>query len=241
SQRFSAPAPGDPWLLYESLRRHNPAPFSAYLNMGAFAVLSSSPERFLRLRDGVIETSPIKGTRPRGVTEALDDGLALDLKNSVKDRAEHVMIVDLERNDLGRVAETGSVQVTEMMALRRFATVQHLVSTVQARLRPDTGVADLLRATFPGGSITGAPKIRAMEIIDELEPVRRGVYTGAIGYFSAHGGFDLNIAIRTMVVKDSVAHVHVGGGIVYDSDPEAEYQETLDKGRGMLAALGVTV
>ncbi len=238
SHRLQGPWAGTPWAFYERLRRLNPAPFSAYQDFGDFAVASSSPERFLRLTGDLVETRPIKGTRPRGATLREDELLAAALQASEKDRAEHIMIVDLERNDLGRVARTGSVAVEELMAVESYATVHHLTSTVSARLRSDRTVSDLLRATFPGGSITGAPKIRAMELIDELEPTRRGVYTGAIGYFSASGDLDLNIAIRTAVLKDGAACLQVGGGIVHDSDPEAEYQETFDKGRAMLEALG---
>jgi para-aminobenzoate synthetase component 1 len=238
SHRLQGPWAGTPWEFYERLRRLNPAPFSAYQNYGDFAVASSSPERFLRVAGDLVETRPIKGTRPRGTTPREDELLADELQASEKDRAEHIMIVDLERNDLGRVARTGSVAVEELMAIESYATVHHLTSTISARLRGDRTVADLLRATFPGGSITGAPKIRAMELIDELEPTRRGVYTGAMGYFSASGGLDLNIAIRTAVLKDGTAYLQVGGGIVHDSDPEAEYQETLDKGRALLEALG---
>ena len=241
SQRLQAPWPGGPWELYQRLRAVNPAPFAAYQDFGEFAVVSASPERFLRLSGDRIETRPIKGTRPRGATPSEDRRLARELLASEKDRAEHIMIVDLERSDLGRVSRTGGVAVDEMMALERYATVHHLTSTIRGRLRPDRNVADLLRATFPGGSITGAPKIRAMEIIDELEPTRRGVYTGAIGYFSVTGDLDLNIAIRTIVVKDGVAHFQVGGGIVHDSDPDAEYQETLDKGRALIEALGTAL
>ncbi len=237
SQRFSALWTGGPWELYRRLRSVNPAPFAAFLDFGRVAVLSASPERFLQRQGDLIETRPIKGTRPRGGTPEEDRSLGQELAASAKDRAEHIMIVDLERSDLGRVAQTGTVTVDELMALESYATVHHLTSTVRGRLRPDRTLGDLLRATFPGGSITGAPKIRAMEIIDELEPVRRGVYTGAIGYFSATGDLDLSIAIRTLVLNDGVAHFQVGGGIVYDSDPEAEYRETLDKGRALFQAL----
>ncbi|MSQ26508.1 MAG: aminodeoxychorismate synthase component I [Dehalococcoidia bacterium] len=241
SQRLDAPWDASPWALYRRVRALHPAPFAAYHDYGDFAIVSASPERFLQRRGSTIETRPIKGTRPRGATAEEDARLASELTASAKDRAEHIMIVDLERSDLGRVAQTGTVQVTELMALERYATVHHLTSTIRATLRQDKGIAALLRATFPGGSITGAPKIRAMEIIDELEPVRRGVYTGAMGYFSATGEIDLNIAIRTVVVKDRMAYLHVGGGIVYDSDAAAEYQETFDKGKAMLQALGVAI
>ena len=240
SQRFQCPWAGTPWELYEDLRRRNPAPFAAYLGHAGTAIISSSPERFLRLSGDTLETRPIKGTRPRGVSPALDAALAHELMGSIKDQAEHIMIVDLERSDLGRVAQVGTVSVDEFMALERYATVLHLTSTIRGVLRKDRGLAQILRATFPGGSITGAPKVRAMEIIEELEPTRRGVYTGAIGYFSASGDFDLNIAIRTIVVDKGVASFHVGGGIVFDSTPEAEYQETLDKGIALAKALGGT-
>ena len=238
SQRFEAPWSAPPWALYERARALNPAPMAAYLDCGPFAVVSASPERFLRRSGNVIETRPIKGTRPRGAAPDLDDALAAELAASPKDRAEHIMIVDLERNDLGRIAEIGSVSVDEMMALERFPTVHHLTSTVRATPCPGATPGAILRAAFPGGSITGAPKIKAMEIIERLEPTRRGVYTGAIGYFADTGDFDLSIAIRTIVARQGRAYLQVGGGIVADSDPAAEYQETLDKGRALFAALG---
>ena len=211
-------------------------------------VLSSSPERFLQVeaRTRRVYTRPIKGTRPRGSTPDRDEALARELLLSEKDRAELVMIVDLERNDLGRVCEIGSVHVPELVLLERYPTVYHLVSTVAGRLPPERNRMDLLRAMFPGGSITGAPKIRAMEIIDELEPTRRGVYTGSIGWLGFTGDMDLNIAIRTFVVQDGAAsasktaYFQVGGGIVADSDPEAEYEETLHKGRALMVVLGST-
>ena len=186
SQRFEAPWSAPPWTLYERVRALNPAPMAAYLDCGPFAVVSASPERFLRRSGNVIETRPIKGTRPRGASSEFDDALAVELMASTKDRAEHIMIVDLERNDLGRIAQVGSVSVDEMMALERFPSVHHLTSTVRAVARPDATPGAVLRAAFPGGSITGAPKIKAMEIIERLEPTRRGVYTGAIGYLRRH-------------------------------------------------------
>jgi len=239
SQRFQAPYAGDPYDLYLALRTLSPSPFAAFLRFPEFAVLSSSPERFLRYdaANRGIETRPIKGTRPRGRDGESDRALAEELRASAKDRAENLMIVDLERNDLGRVAEIGSVNVPGMFELETFANVHHLTSTVRARLRAGRDIVDLLRAMFPGGSISGAPKIRAMEIINELEPVARGVYTGAIGYIGFDGSMDLNIAIRTMVVKDGQASFHVGGGIVADSDPACEYNETLHKGSAMARAL----
>ncbi len=237
SQRFHADLPIAPYDLYRRLRRINPAPFAAYLNFDGVAICSASPERFLRLRGDWVETRPIKGTRPRGRTPEEDEALARELVQSVKDRAENVMIVDLERNDLGRVCRYGTVRVTELCALERYATVFHLTSTVEGKLRPDKDRIDLLKASFPGGSITGAPKVRAMEIIDELEPTKRSVYTGSIGYLSFNGEMDLNIVIRTFIIKDGRAYFQVGGGIVYDSEPEAEYVETLDKARALIAAL----
>ena len=239
SQRLSVRPAAAGFDLYCRLRAVSPAPFAAYLDAGEVEVLSSCPERLLRADAATLETRPIKGTRPRGVTAEEDERLLRELRRSEKDAAEHVMIVDLQRNDLGRVAEIGSVSVPEFAAPESFAQVHHLTSTVIARRRQDAGLAELLRAVFPGGSVTGAPKIRALEIIDELEPTVRGVYTGAIGYFSAHGRIDLSTAIRTVTLAAGTAHMHVGGAIVYDSDPEAEYRETLDKARGMARALAV--
>jgi para-aminobenzoate synthetase component 1 len=240
SQRFETPLTIPPYELYRSLRRINPAPFAAYLNFDEVTVISSSPERFLRLDGNQIQTRPIKGTRPRGKTNLEDRCLAQNLLTSDKDRAENIMIVDLERNDLGRVSIYGSVRVTELAVLESYATVHHLASCVEGILNPGKDRLDLLRATFPGGSITGAPKVRAMEIIEELEPTRRSVYTGSIGYFGFDGGMDLNIAIRTIIVKKGKAYFQVGGGIVFDSDPEAEYRETLDKARALMEALGLS-
>ena len=237
AQRFAAPAVGDPWQGYRELRRLNPAPFSAYLTTPYAQVLSSSPERFLHLRDGAVMTKPIKGTRPRGASPEADSVLAMELARSIKDRAENLMIVDLLRNDIGRVCRTGSVRVPKLFAVESFATVHHLVSTVTGRLRQGEDAASLLRACFPGGSITGAPKIRSMEIIEELEPHRRGVYCGAVGYLGFDGAMDSNIAIRTLVNSDGVIRCWAGGGIVFDSDVDAEYQETFDKAAAMLRLL----
>ena len=243
AQRFSVDVRGDGFDLYRQLRQVSPAPFAAYLDCrgegGGVEVLSSSPERLLLADGDALETRPIKGTRPRGATPEADACRAAELRASAKDMAEHLMIVDLERNDLGRVAAPGTVHVPEFAALESYRQVHHLTSTVTATRRAEVGLEALLRATFPGGSITGAPKVRSMEIIDELEPVTRGVYTGAIGYISAHGRIDLNVAIRTITLAAGVAHFHVGGAIVHDSQPEAEYTETLDKARGMARALGV--
>jgi len=239
SQRFEADMPLAPYELYRRLRGINPAPFAAFLNLDGVAVVSASPERFLRVRGDRVETRPIKGTRPRGHDLAADEAQARELVNSAKDRAEHVMIVDLERNDLGRICRYGTVRVSELAALERYATVFHLTSTVEGRLRPGTGVVGLLKSTFPGGSITGAPKVRAMEIIDEIEPTRRSVYTGSIGYLGFDGDLDLNIVIRTILVKERKAYFQVGGAVVYDSDPEAEYAETLDKAQALIRALSM--
>jgi para-aminobenzoate synthetase component 1 len=241
SQRFSVRLNTSCVELYGRLRRLSPAPFAAYLDFGDVTVLSSSPERFLAKRGSRIETRPIKGTRPRGADRESDLVMERELAASPKDRAEHVMIVDLERNDLGRVSEYGSVAPTESSVIEKYANVFHMVSTVSGRLRRGVTAVDCLRAAFPGGSITGAPKIRSMEIIDSLENVRRSVYTGAIGYIGFDGDMDTSIAIRTFVVKGGRAWFHVGGGIVADSDPDGEYAETLDKAEGMFRALGVEV
>ncbi|MCL5257029.1 MAG: aminodeoxychorismate synthase component I [Chloroflexi bacterium] len=237
SQRFQAPVEGSKWSLYRRLRSLNPAPFSAYLNLGDTVVASSSPERFLQLSGDKVETRPIKGTRPRGKSRAEDELLARELLASPKDRAENVMIVDLLRNDIGRVCQIGSVHVPELAALESYATVFHLVSTVAGTLLPGKDAVDLLMACWPGGSITGAPKIRAMEIISELEKIARGVYCGSAGYISLAGDMDTSIAIRTFTFKQEMVYFQAGGGIVSDSDPEAEYQETLDKARGLMLAL----
>ena len=238
SQRFSAPFTAHPWALYRALRAGSPAPFSAYLQHDDHAVVSHSPERFLQLSlDRWVETRPIKGTRPRGRTPTEDRALAAELLASEKDRAEHVMIVDLLRNDLSRVASPGTVRCEELLALESYASVHHLVSTVTGHLAPGRGGADLIAATFPGGSITGAPKLRAMEIIAELEPTARGVYCGAIGAWTAADELDLSIAIRTAVVRNDGVTWSAGGGIVADSDPAAEYAETLDKARGIARAV----
>ncbi|MGD0352666.1 MAG: aminodeoxychorismate synthase component I [Dehalococcoidia bacterium] len=237
SQRFETELTVTPYELYRRLRQINPAPFAGYLNFDGITVISASPERFLRVDGDWVETRPIKGTRPRGKDSVEDAMLAQELLNSAKDRAENVMIVDLERNDLGRVCQYGTVKVTELAILETFPTVFHLTSTVIGKLRPDKNRIDLLKATFPGGSISGAPKVRAMEIIDELEPTRRSVYTGAIGYLSFGRNLDLNIVIRTFIIKGNKAYFQVGGGIIYDSNAEAEYQETLDKAKALIQAL----
>ncbi len=240
TQRFRLPLSGRrPFALYERLMRLNPAPFSAYLDCGDVQVLSSSPERFLAVAGDRVETRPIKGTVRRGETPEEDRRLREWLRHSAKNRAELAMIVDLMRNDLGRVCRTGSVRVGPFPEVETYASVHHLVATVTGRLTRGADVFDLLGATFPGGSITGAPKIRAMEIIDALEPVERGIYTGSIGYIGVNGLSDVNIAIRTIVVAGGLASLNAGGGIVMDSDPEDEYAESLLKARNLLRALGL--
>ena len=237
SQRFELPVARPPLELYRALRERHPAGFAALMETEEFAILSSSPERFVRTDGRQVETRPIKGTRPRGDTPAADRALAAELATSAKDHAENVMIVDLMRNDLYRVCRPGTVRVPELCVLEAHPTVHHLVSTVEGELAPGADAAALLRAAFPGGSVTGAPKVRAMEIIAELEPTRRGVYCGCVGYLSVTGAADFSIAIRTAVVRDGLAFVSAGGGITADSDPAEEYDETIAKVRGVLAAL----
>lgn len=246
TRRLETPFTGDPWPLYRRLRTGDPALFAAYLDLGPSpatgaprAILSASPEPFLTVTaDGLVSTDPIKGTRRRGRTREQDRDLARELLGSAKDRAENVMIVDVLRNDLGRVCVPGSVRVPRLCRLERTAAVQHLVSTVTGRLAPGRDTFDLLRAAFPGGSITGAPKIRAMEIIDGLEPVRRGPYTGALGWLSPDGAMGTSILIRTPVADGERLTLHVGGGITWRSDPDEEWDETVAKARGPLSALG---
>jgi para-aminobenzoate synthetase component 1 len=240
SQRFEADLTIPPYELYKRLRKINPAPFANYFNFDGVSIVGASPERFLKVRGDWVETRPIKGTRPRGKTLEEDRALAESLLASRKDRAENIMIVDLERNDIGRVCRYGTVKVTELAILETYPTVFHLTSTVVGRLSEGKGRTDLLKATFPGGSITGAPKVRAMEIIDELEPTRRSVYTGSLGYLSFDGDMDLDIVIRTIIVKGNRACFQVGGAIIYDSEPEAEYIETLDKGKALIQALNLS-
>ena len=238
SQRFQAEVNVPPYELYRRLRRINPAPFACYMAFDDMAVVGSSPERFLKVVDGHVETRPIKGTRPRQGDAEFDERMRRELLSSEKDIAELTMIVDLERNDLGRVCSYGSVRVTEPVVLEEYPSVYHLVATVEGDLHEGHDIVDLLKATFPGGSITGAPKIRAMEIIDELEPTRRSVYTGAMGYIGFDGRTDLNIVIRTILMRGREAFLQVGGGIVADSVPVMEYEETLHKGRALFEALG---
>jgi para-aminobenzoate synthetase component 1 len=237
SHRFTARGRPEPLDLYLRLKAKSPAPFAAFLRWDDLAVISASPESFYQTRGDLLETRPIKGTRPRHSDPIEDERLATELKNSLKDRAELTMIVDLERNDLGRVCRYATVRVRDPGAVESFAQVHHLVATIEGRLRRDATPIEVISAMFPGGSITGAPKIRAMEIIDELEPNRRSLYTGAIGYLSRNGCSGFNIAIRTILVEGDRASFQVGGGIVADSDPDAEYDETLAKGNAMLEVL----
>jgi para-aminobenzoate synthetase component 1 len=238
SQRFESAIDESPWSFYRRLRARNASPFAAFLDFPEVVMVSASPERFLHVdRQGMVETRPIKGTRPRGFGPEHDAALGQALAESAKDRAENLMIVDLMRNDLSRVCAPHSVRVSELFSLEHYATVHHLVSTVVGELSEGRDAIDLLRAAFPGGSITGAPKLRAMEIIAELEPSRRGVYCGSIGYWSVTGEFDTSIAIRTAVVQDGRVYFSAGGGIVADSDPAQEYLETLDKARAFIDLL----
>ncbi len=238
TQRLDVRSQADPFDVYRYLRTHNPAPFSAYLDYPEGQVASASMERFLQVRGPIVETRPIKGTRPRGATPVEDAAMRRELEQSEKDRSELLMIVDLERNDLNRVCCPNSVNVIDHFAIEEYATVFHLVSTIRGTLAAGTDVAALIRALFPGGSITGAPKIRAMEIIDELEHDRRGLYTGSIGYFGLDGDCDLNIVIRTAVYEEGVFHIGVGGGITCESETSFEYEETLQKAQAVLEAIG---
>jgi para-aminobenzoate synthetase component 1 len=238
AQRLSAAWSGDAFALYGRLRQTSPAPFMALARLGDVEVISASPERFLRRRGAAIETRPIKGTRPRGSSDREDRMLARALRTSAKDRAENVMITDLARNDLGRVARYGSVSVRRLCSLERHPGVHHLVSVVEAKLADGTGPAEIIRATFPPGSVTGAPKIRAMEIIEELEPVRRGAYCGSIGWIGPDGDLELSVAIRTFVAGRDRLNLHVGGAVVADSEPTLEWQETMHKAARLLAAAG---
>ncbi|MCG2789216.1 MAG: aminodeoxychorismate synthase component I [Actinomycetia bacterium] len=237
TQRFKCILDVDPYSLYYVLRQKNAAPFSAFLSFPEVKIGSSSPERFLFLKNGFIQTRPIKGTRPRGSNESEDLKYMSELQNSIKDHAELNMIVDLERNDLGKFCEYGTVNVKEHAVIEKYARVFHLVSTVTGKVKKGYDFTDIIKATFPGGSITGAPKIRAMQIIDELEPTIRSIYTGAIGYAGIDGTVDFNIVIRTFIIKGSQLYYNVGGGIVEDSNPEDEYRETLDKGMALQEAL----
>ncbi|MFW5661313.1 MAG: anthranilate synthase component I [Oceanicaulis sp.] len=236
SQRFSAPFAEPPFALYRSLRRTNPSPFLFFFNFPGFSICGSSPEILVRLRGGVVTVRPIAGTRPRGQTPEADAAFEADLKADPKERAEHLMLLDLGRNDVGRVAKAGTVRVTEREVIERYSHVMHLVSNVEGALADGEDAVSALLAGFPAGTVSGAPKVRAMEIIDELEPHRRGVYGGAVGYFGAQGDMDVCIALRTAVVKEGRMHVQAGAGVVLDSDPEAERVETVNKARALFRA-----
>jgi len=236
SQRFQLPFTLPPFSLYRALRRLNPSPFLFFLDLGGFTIVGSSPEILVRLRDGRVTIRPIAGTRRRGVTPAEDRELAAELLGDPKERAEHLMLLDLGRNDVGRVAEIGSVEVTEQFIIEYYSHVMHIVSNVEGDIRPGLDAIDALAAGFPAGTVSGAPKVRAMEIIDELEKERRGVYAGAVGYFAASGAMDTCIALRTAVVKDGKMYVQAGGGIVADSTAEGEYQECIQKARALVRA-----
>lgn len=240
SQRLSAPFSGSALDVYRALRGLNPSPYMYYFNFGGFQMLGASPEVLVRAEDGEVTLRPIAGTRPRGSTPAEDAALADELLADPKERAEHVMLLDLGRNDVGRVAEIGSIRITEKMVIERYSHVMHLVSQVQGKLRAGLGPVDVLRAAFPAGTVSGAPKVRALEIIHELEPVKRGIYSGAVGYLGWNGNLDTAIAIRTAVVKDGYLHVQAGAGIVYDSVPEREWEETLNKGQALIRAVAMT-
>ena len=236
SQRMTIPFEAPPLDLYRALRRLNPSPYMYFLNLGDFHIVGSSPEILVRLEEDTITVRPIAGTRKRGSTEQRDKELENELLNDPKEIAEHLMLIDLGRNDTGRVSEIGSVKLTDKMIVERYSHVMHIVSNVTGKLLPNLSAMDVLRATFPAGTVSGAPKIRAMEIIDELEPVKRGIYSGAVGYLAWNGNMDTAIAIRTAILKDDQLHIQAGAGVVYDSVPELEWQETMNKGRAVFRA-----
>lgn len=239
SQRMSIPYEAQPLDLYRALRTLNPSPYMYFMNLGDFQVVGSSPEILVQVDSGKAIVRPIAGTRPRGKDEAEDVALEKDLMADPKELAEHLMLVDLGRNDLGRIAEVGSVELTDRMVIERYSHVMHIVSNVVCDIRKEFDAIDVLRATFPAGTVSGAPKIRAMEIIDELEPVKRGVYSGAVGYLGWNGNMDTAIAIRTSVIKDGMLNIQAGAGIVADSQPEMEWEETLNKGRATFRAVAM--
>ncbi|MDH5778357.1 MAG: chorismate-binding protein, partial [Gammaproteobacteria bacterium] len=239
SQRLSIPFKSRPLDLYRALRSLNPSPYMYYMDLNDFHIVGSSPEILVRLEDGVVTVRPIAGTRPRGKDEAEDKALEKDLLADPKEIAEHLMLIDLGRNDTGRIAEIGSVELTEKMTIERYSHVMHIVSNVIGKLQKGMSAIDVIRATFPAGTVSGAPKIRAMEIIDELEPVKRGVYSGAVGYLGWGGSMDTAIAIRTAVIKDQQLHIQAGAGIVYDSVPTNEWDETMNKGRAVFRAVAM--
>lgn len=238
TRRMKVESKKDPYEVFQYIRKFNPSPFGGFLQYGDFQIVSASMERFLQIKNGWAVTRPIKGTRKRGRTKEEDEFLEQELQESTKDRSELLMIVDLERNDFHRICEPGTVEVTKHFEVETYATVFHLISEIRGKLKEGYGAVDLLSCAFPGGSITGAPKIHAMEIIDELERSQRGLYTGSIGYFSLNGDCDLNIVIRTLVVQNGIYHLGVGGGITYESDTAFEYEETIQKAKALLLALG---
>jgi len=237
SQRLSRPISAHPFDIYRALRTINPSPYMYYLHLGDFYIVGASPELLVRVEDGMVDYRPLAGTKRRGRDEAEDRALEEELKNDEKEQAEHIMLVDLGRNDVGRVCEPGTVRVPDQMYVVRYSHVMHLESHVQGKLRPELSPIEALRVCLPAGTLAGAPKVRAMQIIAELEPDIRGPYGGAVGYISFSGNLDTAIAIRTIVIKDGVAHVQAGGGVVYDSVPEQEYQESLNKARAPLKAI----
>jgi anthranilate synthase component 1 len=241
SQRMSTPFTTDPFNLYRALRSSNPSPYMYYLNLDEFHVVGASPEVLVRLENNIVTVRPIAGTRPRGKDETQDREFEKNLLADPKELAEHLMLIDLGRNDVGRIAETGSVQVTEKMGIERYSHVMHIVSNVTGKLKDNCSALDVLKATFPAGTLSGAPKIRAMEIIHELEPIKRGIYGGAVGYISWDDNMDTAIAIRTAVIKDDTLYIQAGGGIVHDSVPENEWEETLNKGRAIFRAVAIAV
>ena len=237
SQRLARPTCATPFAIYRALRSINPSPYMYYLHLGDFYIVGASPELLVRVEDGVVSNHPIAGTRPRGKDATDDLSLEKELKNDEKERAEHIMLVDLGRNDIGRISEPGTVEVTQLMDVERYSHVMHLVSHVQGKLRAGLSQFDALRACFPAGTVSGAPKIRAMEIIAELEREKRGPYAGAVGYFDFSGNLDTAITIRTIIIKDNIAYIQAGCGIVADSIPEREYQESLSKAQALLTAI----
>jgi anthranilate synthase component 1 len=240
SLRLAKPTSASPFAIYRALRSLNPSPYMYYLHLGDFHIIGASPELLVRVEDGMVSNHPIAGTRPRGKSAAQDSALEEELRNDEKECAEHIMLVDLGRNDIGRVSEPGTVEVTQLMDVERYSHVMHLVSHVQGKLRPGLSQFDALRAGFPAGTVSGAPKIRAMEIIAELEPDKRGPYAGAVGYFDFSGNLDTAIAIRTIVITNGIAYIQAGAGIVADSIPEREYQESLSKAQALLTAIEQT-
>ncbi len=237
SQRLETDFQSDPFDIYRALRTINPSPYMYFFKLGDIKIVGSSPEVLVRVEDEMVEVRPIAGTRPRGATEEEDKRLARELLSDEKERAEHIMLIDLGRNDIGRVSKKGSVEVNELMVIEKYSHVMHIVSNVKGRLEKNLDCYDVLKATFPAGTVSGAPKIRAMEIIEELEPTRRGIYAGSVGYFSFSGNMDMAITIRTLLIKGNTAYLGIGAGIVADSEPEREFEETMNKGKALIKAI----